>query len=108
MSSRPISIPRVLLGSTPGLLDPPQRDRILRHPSSVLSFATFDPLTATGCVDVSNGGPTEPFHSAFRQIVIETIPGGVPHWRAVPQANYAPGVVDEGTWPRLVSVCGWV
>ncbi len=99
-------MPRLLLGSTAGLLDATQCQRILRHPNSVISFANFDPLAATGCI--GNGHPPQTAHPpiASRRIVIESIPGSVAQWRAVPQADLAPGVNDEGTWPRLVSLCG--
>ncbi len=106
--AKPIAVPRILLGSTPGLLDATQPERILRHPGSILSFANFNPLTATGRVDIPSGPPPQTFHPPTTSgwIVVETIPGGGIHWRAVPEADFAPGVNDEGVWPRLVSICG--
>ncbi|KAI0743573.1 hypothetical protein C8Q80DRAFT_1106514 [Daedaleopsis nitida] len=100
--------PRQLHGSKPGLLDPTQSARLLRTPTSTLSFAAFDPLAA-----FANPAPhrkrshdTDPARP--KRIVIETTPGSrIPaKWRFVPRARRATGVEDEGVWPRLVHICG--
>ncbi|THH07495.1 hypothetical protein EW145_g3331, partial [Phellinidium pouzarii] len=82
---------------------------ISRQPGSTISFASFDPATASG--DHTN------FY-AFRKlslneelcrpkrIVIETAPDGRCTWRFVPNAHWEAGVDDEGVWPRNVDVCG--
>ncbi|KAI0630394.1 hypothetical protein C8Q77DRAFT_1280452 [Trametes polyzona] len=99
--------PRLLQGSKPGLLDPTQPERLLRVPGSTLSFASFDPLTAAS-------GPSharkryDPEPARAKRIVIETPPGGrgTNRWRFVPRAPRAPGVEDEGVWPRRVLIDG--
>ena len=96
---------RILQGCKPGLLDPTQPSRILRHPDSTLSFAVFNPLAATG--SDSKAGTQEKPSSYARRIVVETLPGArIKHWRYVDEAELGPGVQEEGSWPRLVVVCG--
>ncbi len=95
---------RSLLGPHPGQLDQTQPSRVLRHPDAKLLFASFHPLTASN---------VQPFHahddsSKPKRIVIEMHPGGFSHWRFVPRARLAEGVVDEGSWPRLVNFLGCV
>ncbi|RPD68635.1 hypothetical protein L226DRAFT_495510 [Lentinus tigrinus ALCF2SS1-7] len=101
--------PRQLQGSKPGLLDPTQPARILRHPNSTLCFAAFDPLAASGHAHPRKRTDADPARP--KRIVIETTPGNrMPsRWRFVPRARRAPGTPgseDEGVWPRLVIVCG--
>ena len=100
-------IPRYLGGSTPGLLDPTQSDRILSHRGATLTFATFDLHTASGGQNVQLSGEPGSNHSS--RIVIETIPGShqPSKWRFVPTARCADGVT-EGNWPRFIDICGCV
>ncbi|RDX43290.1 hypothetical protein OH76DRAFT_1487982, partial [Lentinus brumalis] len=98
-----------LRGSRPGLLDPTQPDRVLRHPRSVLTFSTYDPQTATGSVQRGHPSGTRPHTPDLTRIVVESVPGteiGSSTWRFVPAARLAPGVVAEGTWPKFVDLCG--
>lgn len=93
----------------PSQLDPTQSSRILRDPHSCLSFASFDPLTANPAArdiggvgdDKDRGGRVPP-----KRIVVEVFSNGAATWRFVPKAKYDEGVLDEGSWPRLVEVCG--
>lgn len=101
---------RTIQGTTAGLLDPTQPARLHRISGSTLSFASFHPLTATprnqNLENLSlNDEPTRP-----KRVVIETTPGpqGTSTWRFVPRARLGPGVNDEGSWPRLVNICGCV
>ena len=85
--------------------------RIARHPDSMIRFAEYDPATATG-------DPTGAY--AFRnlslneelcrpkRVVIEFMPNGSCTWRYVPNALWEDNVENEGTWPRVVDVCGYV
>jgi hypothetical protein len=93
-----------LTGPYPGQLDQTQSLRVLRHPDARLSFASFHPQTA------SNVPPYNHFEGSSnpKRIVIETHPGGFSHWRFVPRARLAEGISDEGSWPRLVDVLGYV
>ena len=93
-----------LLGPHPGQLDQTQPSRVLRHPDARLLFASFHPLTA------SNVRPSHAHDesSKSKRIVIEMHPSGLSHWRFVPRARLAEGVVDEGSWPRLVDFLGCV
>jgi hypothetical protein len=93
-----------LLGPHPGQLDQTQPSRVLRHPDARLIFASFHPLTASN---------VRPYHaddgsSKPKRTVIEMHPSGLSHWRFVPRARLAEGVVDEGSWPRLVDFLGCV
>ncbi|KAI0645733.1 hypothetical protein C8Q79DRAFT_1001259 [Trametes meyenii] len=102
-----IPAPRSLHGSKPGLLDHSQPERLLRAQGSTLSFAVFDPL----CASASAGhrrSRYDPDPARPKRIVIEIPPGGRGQcrWRFVPRARRAPGVEDEGVWPRRVSLCG--
>ena len=101
---------RTIQGTTTGLLDPTQPARLHRISGSTLSFASFHPLTATPRTEnlenlSLNDEPTRP-----KRVVIETTPGpqGTSTWRFVPRARLGAGVNDEGTWPRLVNICGCV
>src|SRR6266404_1697498 len=96
--------PRSLSGPHPGQLDKTQPLRVLRHPDARLSFASFHPQTA------SNVPPYNPLEgtSHTKRIVIETHPSRFSHWRFVPRAQLGEGVSDEGSWPRLVDVLGYV
>lgn len=103
----------LVAGTLPGVIDSSQRERLLKSPSTVLCFATFDALTAnSGCTE---GDQTESRNSTHRsslhskRIVIETdVNTGICTWRFVPRAPSFPGSEDEGTWPRLVQLCGYV
>ncbi|KAG5635273.1 hypothetical protein H0H81_011876 [Sphagnurus paluster] len=105
-SALPQPPPR-LSGTTPGLLDPTQPARLCRHPGSKLSFASFDPHTASSSRDVPLAGLSlnEQLYRPKR-VVLETTPAGSTTWRFVPSARRDDGVPDEGTWPRIVDVCG--
>jgi hypothetical protein len=106
--------PRSIGGTTPGILDPSQPSRLLRLPTSTLSFASFDPRTAyvNGTKGFPNVGNTsveeQNEHYRPKRIVIETTPNGENFWRFVPRARTEGGVgtLDEGFWPRVVEICG--
>ncbi|KAH9935289.1 uncharacterized protein B0H18DRAFT_1082142 [Fomitopsis serialis] len=106
MTSQPAF--RSIYGTTPGLLDPTQPARLHRISGSTLSFASFHPLTAypreQNLENLSlDDEPIRP-----KRIVIETTPGpeGTSSWRFVPRARLGHGVDSEGSWPRLVNICG--
>jgi hypothetical protein len=96
-------------GSVPGILDKSQSARLLRHPSSTLSFASFDPHAATQ-TDVPDLRKLSIHHELYRskRIVIESMKDGECFWRFVPRAKREAGCLDEGTWPRVVEICGCV
>jgi hypothetical protein len=105
------SIARMLSGTAPGVLDPTQRGRLLRYPGSSLSFAHFHPLAASSRREDVDAGSVASFRAELnkaKRVVIEHFANGEAHWRFVPRAKWAPGVLDEGEWPRDVNVCGWV
>lgn len=97
-----------LSGSVPGVLDPDQPSRLLRTPQSTLSFASFDPEIAVshGLSRLSNLSLNDEERCRAKRIVIETIPGHGSFWRWVPRARKRDHVFDEGTFPRLVDICG--
>jgi len=98
-----------LEGPEPGVLDKSQRSRLLRHPHSRLSFATFDPYTATprDPSDISKLSLDDE-KCRPKRIVIEMVPRRGSFWRWVPSARKQDGVADEGVFPRLVEICGYV
>ena len=106
--------PRSIGGATPGILDPSQPTRLLRLPTSTLSFASFDPHTAyvDGTKGFPNVGQLSPDeqneHYRPKRIVIETTPNGERFWRFVPRARKVDsvGMQDEGIWPRVIEICG--
>ncbi|KAF8906536.1 hypothetical protein CPB84DRAFT_1770028 [Gymnopilus junonius] len=97
-----------LSGTISGVLDPEQPSRLLRTPQSILSFASFDPEVALphGLSRLSNLSLNDEGRCCAKRIVIETIPGRGSFWRWVPTARKRDHVFDEGTFPRLVDVCG--
>ncbi|PFH51481.1 hypothetical protein AMATHDRAFT_80212 [Amanita thiersii Skay4041] len=99
---------RVLTGTVPGLLDPTQPLRLLRHPTSTLLFAAFDPLTATVQRDLPDIHKRSLDKELYRpkRVVVEIALNGGRYWRFVPNARREEGVVDEGSWPRDVDICG--
>ncbi|KAJ3815889.1 hypothetical protein F5876DRAFT_85515 [Lentinula aff. lateritia] len=102
------SSPRKLTGSTPGILDSTQRERLLTFSRSTLSFASFNPRTATSSQltpDARKLSLNEELYNPKR-VVIETSPTGESFWRFVPKARIDEGVVDEGDWPRVIDICG--
>ncbi|KAF9268875.1 hypothetical protein L218DRAFT_984200 [Marasmius fiardii PR-910] len=102
MSSSPSSSStRIISGSTPGLLDPSQTQRVLRSPNSRLSFAYHDPRTASTHHTLG----VDHDLSKSRRVVIEA-QGGALTWRFVPKALLDKGVADEGQWPRVIDICG--
>ncbi|KAI0329404.1 hypothetical protein GY45DRAFT_1279844 [Cubamyces sp. BRFM 1775] len=107
-SSRNPTGPRQIQGTKPGVLDSTQPARLLRTPGSTLSFAAFDPLTASGGGGSHARKRYDPEPARPKRIVIETPPcgRGQSRWRFVPRARRAPGVEDEGVWPRRVMICG--
>lgn len=113
-SSNTLPSPISISGSTPGVLDPSQVNRLLRQPNSKLSFASFDPRTAhiDGTKDFPDLGKLsldeQSEHCRPKRIVIETTPKGASFWRFVPRARMEEGVLlhDEGFWPRVVEICG--
>ncbi|KAF4598631.1 hypothetical protein EYR38_007037 [Pleurotus pulmonarius] len=99
---------RRLSGSSPGLIDPTQRTRLLKGSNGQLIFATHDARAASAHFDVDdvrkldiNDTPLRP-----KRVVIEISSSGHCRWRFVPKARLDEGVVDEGTWPRVVNICG--
>ncbi|THH17869.1 hypothetical protein EW146_g3025 [Bondarzewia mesenterica] len=101
------NIPRSISGLEPGVLDPSQPTRLLRLSGAKLSFASFDPRVASSVssLDINGLSLKEELYRAKR-VVIETLSDGRSYWRFVPRARKAPDVEDEGTWPRIVSICG--
>ncbi|KAL0578203.1 hypothetical protein V5O48_003778 [Marasmius crinis-equi] len=101
-----ISLPpeiQMLSGTVPGLLDPSQKRRILRHPSSQIFFASFDPRTAAP--DYQTSIFDTDIHRR-RRIVLEVICNHTLTWRFVPSASLDQAATNEGAWPRLVEICG--
>ncbi|KAG6900749.1 hypothetical protein C0993_002173 [Termitomyces sp. T159_Od127] len=99
------TLPRLL---NPGVLDRNQNQRIRRHPESIISFASFDPHTATSDLvlpELEQLSLKAELNRSTR-VVIETLPSGVSTWRFVPKAQKAEGIPDEGTWPRVVEIFG--
>ncbi|KAJ6499905.1 hypothetical protein C8R47DRAFT_970689 [Mycena vitilis] len=99
--------PARISGTTPGVLDSTQPHRILRRPSSTLSFASFDPRVASADHgwDMRSLSLNEELYRPKR-VVIETTCSGESSWRFVPRARWDEGVVDEGSWPRVIDLCG--
>ena len=80
----------------------------MREKGATLSFAAFDPLAATGTSTHRRKPRVHDFETAPKRIVIEIPPSGSigpPRWRFVPRARRAPGVDNEGAWPRKVILC---
>jgi hypothetical protein len=95
-------------GTTPGMLDPTQPERLHRIPNSKLSFAAFNPLTASAPQEVPDLRKLSLNQELYRpkRIVVETAPTGECFWRFVPSARRDDDVSDEGQWPRIVELCG--
>ena len=100
-------LPQVIDGADPGFLDPAQPGRLLSHPASKLLFAVYNQLAATG---LKLAETADDCSAEQGRIVIEAPPGdeSVRYWRFVPAARLGKGVLDEGHWPRLVVMCGYV
>ncbi|KAG5642222.1 hypothetical protein DXG03_003391 [Asterophora parasitica] len=100
--------PQKLSGSIPGVLDAGQVERLCHFSGSKLSFASFDPHTASSNRDVPGLDNLSLNEQLYRpkRVVIETAPSGASTWRFVPSARREDGVADEGTWPRVVDICG--
>ena len=98
---------RQVSGTIPGVLDPTQPSRILQTQTSVLSFASYEPRTATS-EPIPDFGSLSLDDERYRpkRIVIETIPGKGNFWRFLPNAIKEQYVEDEGTFPRLIKICG--
>ncbi|KDR75897.1 hypothetical protein GALMADRAFT_68821 [Galerina marginata CBS 339.88] len=105
----PPDVPTLLdvSGSVPGILDPTQPSRLLRYSNSTLSFASFDPDIAAP-IGISRLGSLSLSDEQCppKRIVIETIPGKGTFWRWIPRARKVEHVMDEGTFPRVVLLCG--
>jgi hypothetical protein len=105
---------RSISGTNPGILDSSQPARLLRLPTSILSFASFDPRVAH--IDGTKGFPNvgklpsdeQNEHWRPKRIVIETTPNGENFWRFVPKARKGDGagMQHEGFWPRVIEICG--
>lgn len=96
------SVPH-LSGVKPGALDPTQPARILCNPSSVLIFATYDPV-AFASVGLDVALPPD------ARIIVEHTPGsGQANWfRLIPPPRLAPGVRGEdGSWPKVILLNGY-
>ena len=106
-SSSQTHVPLSIYGSVPGVIDPSQPARLLSDPNSKLSFASFHPRTASSHQDPRKLSTREELCSS-RRIVIETLPSGESFWRWVPRAKGVENVEDEGQWPRVVEICGYV
>lgn len=103
---------RSISGLLPGTLDPEQSRRLLRHPQSKLFFASYNPLTASALhgredIGINSLSLNEQLYRAKR-VVVEVTPDGQTFWRFVPKARRDAGVDDEGTWPRVIDLCGCV
>ncbi|GJJ06566.1 hypothetical protein Clacol_000759 [Clathrus columnatus] len=110
----------LISGTIPGVIDSSQRNRLLRTPSTMLCFASFDALTArastkkpnerdSGSEPASSSTMNSQLSSDGKRIVVETDAStGICTWRFVPRAKMELGVDQEGTWPRLVQLCGRV
>ncbi|KAF9460687.1 hypothetical protein BDZ94DRAFT_1197302 [Collybia nuda] len=98
---------RKISGCRPGILDPTQLVRLLRHPESSLSFASFDPQTAL-MQDVPDFRKLSLKEELYRpkRVVVETPLNGESSWRFVPSARRDEDVLNEGQWPRVVEICG--
>lgn len=108
--SHPHAPSKSISGPTPGLLDPTQTARLTRTPGARLSFAFFDPHTASAATardapDLRKLSLSEELYRPKR-VVIETAASGGSFWRFVPRARRAEDVQDEGVWPRVVEICG--
>ena len=102
----PESVPLMLAGQDPGLLDSTQRTRILSNPSSQLLFASYHPRA--GASAYNNTNTTDQGYTLSNRAVIEVLPDGNCLWRLVPLAIGASSFLDEGSWPRLIDICGCV
>lgn len=98
----------IITGTVPGVLDRTQPERLLRQSGSKLSFASFDPRTATSQKDVPDLRKLSLNEELYKpkRVVVETTPAGECFWRFVPSARRAEGVPDEGKWPMPVELCG--
>lgn len=90
-------------GSTVGVLDPTQPERVLSAPGSKLSFATFHPRTASRSPRTLSARDEL---CSNKRIVTETLPSGESFWRWVPRAKGVEAGGDEGEWPRVIDICG--
>jgi hypothetical protein len=103
---RGMSVP-ILSGTEPGLLDPSQPSRLLKNPNSQLHFASFHPHTASPNRQNNTFEPLTLNEELYRpkRVVIEITTGGS-FWRFVPKARCEDGAKDEGSWPKVVDICG--
>ncbi|KAI0092947.1 hypothetical protein BDY19DRAFT_398310 [Irpex rosettiformis] len=90
-------------GTVVGILDPTQATRLLSSPGSRLAFATFDPKTASV---VTRKLSVQDELCGQKRVVIETLLNGENFWRWVPRAKGVDSAGGEGSWPRVISICG--
>ena len=90
-------------GSVVGILDPTQATRLLSSPGSRLAFATFHPEAASVA---SRKLSTQDELCSQKRGVIETLPSGENFWRWVPRAKGVDSLGGEGSWPRVINICG--
>jgi hypothetical protein len=103
-SSGPSQIP-ILSGTIVGLLDSQQATRLLSTPDSKLYFATFHPRTASASARKLS---TQDELCSQKRVVIETLASGESFWRWVPRAKGVDAAGGEGSWPRVINICGYV
>lgn len=100
---------RTLAGNEPGQVDPDQKSRIFKSQSAVLAFATFDLVAGPATLGPEvKDVPGLLEYLSKKRLAIEVHPSGDFIWRFVPDAQLCDGVEDEGPWPRIVDLCGWV
>ena len=102
----PESIPLMLAGQDPGLLDSTQHAHILSNPSSQLLFASYHPHA--GASAYNNDSTTCQGYSLSNLAVIELLPDGNCLWCLVPLVIGASFFLDKGSWPRLIDICGCI
>lgn len=80
--------------------------KFCKIPGSRLIFASYNQSTASGDLHAFRNLSLQEEDAPSKRIVIEIPPDGVSTWRFIPRANWEDGVMDEGTWPRRVNICG--
>ncbi|KAK7687076.1 hypothetical protein QCA50_009576 [Cerrena zonata] len=93
-----------LSGTTVGVLDSSQPQRLLSSPDAKLSFASFHPRAAGNSSKLSAHDEL----CTSKRIVVETLPSGESFWRWVPRARGVQSVEEEGHFPRVIEICGEV
>lgn len=94
------------LSHGPLMVDSLQRRRILQDPASEFYLSTFHPGMLSHDLNPRN---FEAQISYPKRILVEVNPETrMSTWTYVPPAHVENGVVHEGTWPRLIDLCGCV